>query len=137
MRNLVTDRRSSMRFAERRDQSGFNLVELLVVICTIAVLAALLLPAMASSALDSGAARCMSNMRQLTAAWQMYANENTGVFAYNEEGGALAGLGVWQRGLFWSICTTTTRITCLTLNTPNLGLMPKPRRCTNAHRIQV
>jgi prepilin-type processing-associated H-X9-DG protein len=76
-----------MRFSERRDQDGFNLVELLVVICTLALLAALLVPAMASSALDSGAAKCMSNLRQVTAAWQMYANENTGVFAYNEEGG--------------------------------------------------
>jgi prepilin-type processing-associated H-X9-DG protein len=58
-----------------------------VVIFTIALLTALLVPAMASSAIDSAAAKCLSNLRQVSAAWQMYANENLGVFAYNEEGG--------------------------------------------------
>jgi prepilin-type processing-associated H-X9-DG protein len=60
---------------------------LLVVISVLAVLAALLVPAMASSGIDSAAAKCMSNLRQVSAAWQMYADENRSVFAYNEEGG--------------------------------------------------
>jgi prepilin-type processing-associated H-X9-DG protein/prepilin-type N-terminal cleavage/methylation domain-containing protein len=83
----MTDNRSCPRFAKSRDRSGFTFIELLVVIFTIAVLAALLAPAMGSSAIDSAAVKCMSNIRQLSAGWQMYANENIGVFAYNEEGG--------------------------------------------------
>ncbi len=87
MRKLMGEKRSWPRGAKDGDRSGFTLIELLVVICTVAVLSALLVPVMASSALDSRAAKCMSNMRQLTAAWQMYASENAGVFAYNAAGG--------------------------------------------------
>jgi prepilin-type N-terminal cleavage/methylation domain-containing protein/prepilin-type processing-associated H-X9-DG protein len=82
----MIDKPSRVLGGERHDRDGFTLMELLVVIFVIALLAALLAPAMASSGMDSAAAKCMSNFRQVSAAWQMYANENMGVFAYNTQG---------------------------------------------------
>jgi len=87
MRALNNDKSSSLGRGERASRGGFTFIELLVVIFVIALLAARLAPAMASSGTDSAAAKCMSNQRQLTAGWQMYADENRGVFAYNESGG--------------------------------------------------
>ena len=56
--------------------TGFTLIELLVVIVMIAILAALLLPALARSKQQAFTAKCLSNHRQLMLAWQMYADDN-------------------------------------------------------------
>jgi prepilin-type N-terminal cleavage/methylation domain-containing protein/prepilin-type processing-associated H-X9-DG protein len=62
---------------------GFTLVELLVVIGIIAVLMALLLPVLGGARRNARAAVCLSNLRQLGAAYQMYLNGNRGKsFAY-------------------------------------------------------
>jgi len=58
--------------------TGFTLIELLVVVAIIALLMAILIPALQTAREHGKRAVCLSNLRQLTLAWIIYADENDG-----------------------------------------------------------
>jgi prepilin-type N-terminal cleavage/methylation domain-containing protein len=81
--------------------AGFTLIELLVVIAIIAILAALLLPALSRAKAQSNGIKCLSNLKQLTLAWVSYCGDNKGTVPPNGGLGqgedSLTG-GMWVDG---------------------------------------
>ena len=66
--------------AHGQGKACFTLIELLVVIAIIAILAAMLLPALSSARASAKSAACMSNLKQINTALNLYADNNDDYF---------------------------------------------------------
>jgi prepilin-type N-terminal cleavage/methylation domain-containing protein len=95
----------STTLSKSRSGTGFTLVELLVVIGIIAVLVALLLPALQKAKDQANAVKCANNMKQLITAFATFAHDNKGHLPGNRDN--YAEREEWKRcflfgGFVWS-----------------------------------
>ena len=89
----------SIRSTGLAGDPGFTLVEMLVVIAIIAIVLALLLPALDKARRDANAIICASNLRQWGMATQLYANENDGYLPRRGQG--VGPTGIIDRPTDW------------------------------------
>jgi len=76
-------------------KSGFTLIELLVVIAIIAVLAGLLLPALSTARERARRTTCMTNLKQFSVAYEMYAEDHYEKFPSSPEGLYIGGKSIY------------------------------------------
>lgn len=119
-------------------RSGFTLVELLVVIAIIGILAALIFPAVARAKRRSYSVICLSNSRQLTLAWLMYAGDYADRLPYNLGGDPgrhtfAPNTNInWVNGIMsWELDSDNTNSILMTQGTlgPYVDRNPKVYKC--------
>ncbi len=84
--------------ASAEHRSGFTLIELLVVIAIIAILAAMLLPALAKAKEKAQTTHCLNQLKQLNLCWVMYSGDNQELLVRNWSVGNQAAPCSWIQG---------------------------------------
>ena len=95
------DKLNLQRRRQFTPKAGFTLIELLVVIAIIAILAAMLLPALARAKEKARAVQCLNNMKQLQLCYQMYVGDNNDSLPLNASTsitGTATNSGSWIGG---------------------------------------
>jgi len=110
-----------MKVLASRRPRGFTLIELLVVVAIIAILAALLLPALSGAKKKGTGAECINNLKQVGIGMRLWANDNEEKFPWQldvTKGGSLNS-GDW---------TDHFRIASNELSTPKILLCPTDKQ---------
>jgi prepilin-type N-terminal cleavage/methylation domain-containing protein/prepilin-type processing-associated H-X9-DG protein len=102
MKLLAEMKRSGILVGARR-LLAFTLIELLVVIAIIAILAAMLLPALAKAKKRAMGISCMSNTKQLAIGWFMWTQDNEERILYSWSGTDPNGVPAWCDGAIGSV----------------------------------
>ena len=105
---MLKARRAGSRAASSRSGDvprlgGFTLIELLVVIGIIAILAALLLPALSGAKNKAANAACLNNLNQLQVCWHLYSSDNNDVLVPNNSVMLAGGGGSVALGASWCL----------------------------------
>jgi prepilin-type N-terminal cleavage/methylation domain-containing protein/prepilin-type processing-associated H-X9-DG protein len=98
---------------QRTDTNAFTLIELLVVIAIIAILAAMLLPALSQAKERARRIQCISNEKQLDLAWVMYTGDNNDHLVANSKtlvAGGNPNSKTWVQGSLYYYHDTNTAL---------------------------